>query len=111
MDRKPIFYEHYIKNGVIFIQDLIDEQGQFQIVLEYASLVKAVKDTLSITNIQKVIIPNRIFQFKLHLFFKNYKMMPRNVQHFKQVNNNTNSTNKIFKFRLYVTSTGMEKYI
>ena len=24
VDRKPIFYEHYIKNGVIFIQDLID---------------------------------------------------------------------------------------
>ena len=29
VDHKPILYEHYIKNGVIFIQDLIDEQGQF----------------------------------------------------------------------------------
>ena len=78
VDRKPIFYELYIQNGVIFIQDLIDEQGQFLIFemfrnkyhlcshfLEYASLVKAVKtyiyDTLSITNIQKVIITNPIF--------------------------------------------------
>ena len=29
VDRKPIFYEHYITNGVIFIHDLIDEHGQF----------------------------------------------------------------------------------
>ena len=85
VDHKPIFYEHYIKNGVIFIQDLIDEQGQFLTLemfrnkynlcshfLEYASLVKAVKkyiyDTLSITNIQNVIITNPIFPFKLQLF-------------------------------------------
>ena len=55
VDHRPILYEHCIKNGVIFIQDLIDEQGQFLTLemfrnkynlcshfLEYASLVKAV---------------------------------------------------------------------
>ena len=36
--------------------------------------------------------------------------MQINVQHFKQVNN-TNNTNKLFKFRLYAISTRMDKCI
>ena len=34
VDRKPIFYEHYIKNGVIFIQDLIGRKDIFYLTTQ-----------------------------------------------------------------------------
>ena len=40
VDRKLIFYEHYIKNGDIFIQDLIDETGQFQNIFSITDWLK-----------------------------------------------------------------------
>ena len=84
-DNKPFSYNNYIRKGIIFINDLLDDEGNFltfQIFrekydiktnfLNYASLVKAVKAFLnSLDNINNktfITLQTPILPFKIKIF-------------------------------------------
>ena len=87
IDRKPFLYKKYLKIGIIFIGDLLNEQGDFHNYeefiakyhistnfLQYASLINATKSFIhNLNNLTDEIftsLKNPIFPFKLGIFFK-----------------------------------------
>ena len=86
IDRKPFLYKKYLKIGIIFIGDLLNEQGDFHNYeefiakyhistnfLQYASLINATKSFIhNLNNLTDEIftsLKNPIFPFKLGIFF------------------------------------------
>ena len=88
-DHKPILYKHYVEKHIIFIQDLLNENGEFMNFetcklkysiksnfLEYATLIKAIKtfiDNINIDNQKFVPMNNPIFPFNFRIFLKDKK--------------------------------------
>ena len=87
IDKKPFLYQKYLKAGIIFIGDLLNEQGDFltyeQFItkhnitthfLQYASLINATKSFIkNLNNLTDDIfksLKNPIFPFKLNILLK-----------------------------------------